>query len=192
MRQAIIIATHKKFKPWLLNFIKTYSSEYVLLFTYNTDESNRYDVKAVLAGIETKYDEFLVFHDTIEIKDNSLFDIVFKEYEGRSVFLRKKSCMFLVKYTKKDLAKLTPQHIQNLYDVKGKLDAVSAEGGFNNLYMQASDPIFLFQDFIDGGVREHKFGRKNMILENKFIKKYKGSWDMEGAMRSESYVPTEE
>jgi len=191
MKQAIIVATCKPYKPWLMDFIKSYNHEYDLVITYNKGNVNRYDAQAVITGLESNYDEFLVLHDTIEIKDNSLFDIVFEKHKGQSVFLRQKSCMFLIKYTKEHLAKLTQENIDKLYDVSNKNEAIAAEGWFNVEYMKISDPVFLFQDFKDNGVREMKYGRKNMVLENKYMKKYKGSWNEETAKKAESYVPTQ-
>ena len=192
MKQAIIIATHNKFKPWLLNFIKTYDSHYDLLFTYNTDVNNICDVKALITGIESDYDEFLVFHDTIEIKDNKIFDIIFEQYKGRSVYLRKLSCMFLAKYTKTDLAEMPSENMQALYKVTNKKEGVNQEDTFNNMYKNVSNPIYLFDDFKDNPVRENKFGRNNMIIENEYLKKYKGSWNMDCVLKSYFYVPTME
>jgi len=192
MKQAIIIATYPTFKPWLINFLKTYNHTYDILITYNTKESNRYDPQAVIAGIESNYDEFLVLHDTLEIKDNTLFDIVFKEHQGKSVFFREKSCMFLAKYTKKDLSNLNKSVIQALYDITDKMSAVRQESEFNYMYRSSNEVITLFDDLKDNGQRDIKFGRRNMVLENKYIKKYKGSWDGDTVAKSLHYIPTEE
>ena len=190
MKQGIIIATHRNFKPWLVNFIKTYDHKYDLLFVFNTDESNRYDPQAVIAGIESNYDEFLVLHDTMEIKDNSLFDIIFEEHKGKSVYFRQHSCMFLAKFTKTDLSKLPADTIKRLYDIVDKNGAVKEEGAFNVEYMAVSNPVYLFNELSDSGEREQKFGRKNMVLENQYIKKYKGAWNMELVEKSKTYIPT--
>jgi len=192
MKQAIIVSTHRKFKPWMVNFVKSYEHDYDLLFVYNTEKSNKYDPQAVIAGIESNYDEFLVLHDTMEIKDNSLFDIIFKEHVGKSVYLRKNACMFLAKFTKTDLAKLPQSTIQRLYDIEDKYDAVFEEAHFNAEYMKVANPVFLFNELKDSGVREEKFGRKNMILENQYIKKYKGCWSPSMIEDSIKYEPTKD
>ena len=57
--------------------------------------------------------------------------------------------------------------------------------------VEIAQPIVLFNDFDKGANNPHeqKLGRDNMILENHYIKKYKGSWDKETAEASVHYIP---
>lgn len=66
-----------------------------------------------------------------------------------------------------------------------KAEAVKFEQEWNRAYIK-NDPNFkvFHQPLHDVEVFEEKFGRNNMILENDFIKKYKGSWHL--GMISES------
>jgi len=188
MKQAIIVSTCKKFKCWRDNFIKTLNTDYPVIFVNNTEEKNMYDVLGVTTGIDLGIEEFLVLHDTMEIKDNAVFDIVFKDHKGKTVFLNPHGQMFLNKYVLKDMLTCGVD-FNPLYQVKDKLGAVMAEGGFHSAIKQKCNPIVLFPEFIDGPKREIKFGRVNMVIENKYLKKYKGCWNQELIQDAKKYIP---
>ena len=171
MKQAIIIPTHKKFSKWLYNCLSTIDTKYPVIVVTNTDDSNQFEMAAVKAGLELEIDEFFVMHDTVEIKDNKFFDLIFEVYKGQSVYCNPQGQMFLNKYKREELLRT------NLPSVHDKLSAINAESKLNGPYKHKFNPKVLFPEFKDNAAREEKFGRTNMILENEFIKKYKGCWN---------------
>lgn len=169
MKRAIIIPSHPKFEAWLnncLSFLK--ESKYPIIIVYNSDECNMFEMKAVKVGLELGLDEFFVLQDTVEVKNISFFDKIF-EMKG-TVFVNPSGQMFLNKYVKEDLERV------NLPGVNDKYSAVRAETELANNLLVLGNVTVLFPDFIDNLKREDKFGRTNMVIENDFLKKYKGTW----------------
>jgi hypothetical protein len=81
----------------------------------------------------------------------------------------------------------------NLFNVKDKWSAVLQEQYFNQEYFKVSNPVILFPPkTFDKGNKENnyemKFGRNNQILENEYLKKYKGTWNPNMIKESEEYV----
>lgn len=172
MKQGIIIPSHKKFRQWLNNLLPTLNTEYTVVIHTNTDGNNEFEMGAVNKGLELGFDEFFVLHDTTEIKDNSLFDKLFVELKGKSVFMNDRGQMFLNKYRREVLLKV------KLPSVHDKRTAVNSEQTLHEDYKRVEQPVILDTNFVDNDKREEKFGRVNMVLENKYLKKYKGTWDL--------------
>lgn len=191
MRQAIIIPTHIDGLAWLDNCLDTIKTDYeiILLFqgkeppntmkydylgrTHAYQTFNGYDPWAVVYGVMNKIDEFFVLHSSCEVKMNSLFKKCFRDHEGKSVALSSYPVlfgMFLGKY-RYEIAKQLPLPI-----AKDKAHAVDLEVTWNNAYCALEKPVLLFDGFVDNDRFEQKFGRKNMVIENEYIKKYKGTW----------------
>lgn len=193
MQQVIIIPTSHKYKPWLLEFLKTYNHSYPIILVFNDANNNQYDAKAVIEGIKYGFDEFLVLHDTMEIKDNAIFDIIFQKYKGESIELVPMNTMFMLKYTKKHLDLIPKQYIDELFAVNDKWSAVVQEAKFSRVYEHYAHPIVLFPFLDRAALNPHEFkhGRDNMIMENNYIKKYKGSWDMPTLQAADKYIPTD-
>jgi len=194
MNRAIIIATCTKYRPWLYNFLSTYSGKYPLYIVHNTDDRNQYDARAVIEGIDQGFDEFLVLHDTLELKDEKFLDVIFEDLAGKSVALTYPNPMFMIKYRKEDLDSLPSEVIDNLKAVHDKWSAVLQEKYFCDKYLRNSKATVLFPklDMAELNRYEYKLGRLNMILENDYLKKYKGSWDVKTANAAKDYIPTQE
>lgn len=61
--------------------------------------------------------------------------------------------------------------------VSNKRDAVTQESVFMEYYIRESlNTNYLFEEFVDGEAYEFKHGRNNKVIENDFLKKYKGTW----------------
>jgi hypothetical protein len=63
--------------------------------------------------------------------------------------------------------------------IETKFEAVQAERFWHESYvMTAGEPIVLFADLTDENATEVRFhnGRENLILENEYVRKYKGTW----------------
>lgn len=146
-------------------------------FDYTHQALNGYDPGALVWARENcKDDEFFVLHDSCIIKDNLLWHVVFNGYAGQSVALATHPTimgMFLGKYLTKIVQKLEPPV------AKDKTHAVELEESYNQSYCQEDYPITVDNPLTISDVFEEKYGRKNMILENRWIKKYKGTWNRE-------------
>lgn len=172
MRQAIVIGSTTATKDWLQNCLNSFGKydKYPIIVVIN-DDFEMGKIKWVYEN--TNIDEFFLLHDTVEIKDTSLFDEAFA-MTGYSYALSDHPTimgMFLGKYRREVLAKFP------LAETKTKREAVLQEITFNQTY-SSFEPNMLVCDppLRNTDIFEDKFGRKNMVLENKFIKKYKGTW----------------
>ena len=171
MKQAIIIPTHKSFNHWYINCVNTIKTKYPLIMVINTDENNQFELAAIHKAISMEIDEFVVLQDTIEIKDNDLFKILFEDYKGKSVFLNPMGQMFLNKYLLSEIKQI------KLPIVTDKMSAINAETNIHREYITKFKPHILFPKLVDNPKREEKLGRTNMIIENEYLKKYKGCWN---------------
>lgn len=131
-----------------------------------------------LGALETarddgKFDQIFLLQDSCEVKTPDLFRLAFEEYRDRTVALGHNLFMFLGKYLRRVL------DVIELPQVRTKGDSIRQEVEFNHGYLQR-DPaaVFLQPQLCDGPVFEEKFGRLNMVLENPWIKKYKGKWSL--------------
>jgi hypothetical protein len=175
MNQAIVIATTPS-SVWLnliRDSLKSYSKYPLIILSDYTYELGK--IKYIYD--HTDIDEFVFLHDTCVIKDLSLFDLCFETYQGISVAFSMcpvKFGMYLGKYRRDTLKRV---EIPTPYS---KIDSVKYEVSFNNAYCQAEpETVLLFNDFHDVPRFEEKNGRNNMVLENQYLKKYKGTWSME-------------
>jgi hypothetical protein len=147
-------------------------------FDYTHQALNGYDPGAVVWAINNleKDDEFMVLHDSCVVKDNLLFKVVFEGYFEDSVALSTHPTtfgMFLGKYRTKIASQLEPPVAED------KAHGVDLEESWNREYCQLEQPIVLDNPLTTSDVFEIRHGRENMILENRWIKKYKGTWKRE-------------
>lgn len=169
--RGIIITTHKSTELFYNDLIKSLEGcKYPITTVINTNDNNQFEKAGLLKGIEL-YDEFIYLHDTVIIKNQLLFDILFDSDKMFSI--SPKFLMYLGKYNSKDLKEL------NLPDVSNKRDAVNMEMWLGDVLCKRFPVITLDNNFIDGNhTFEDKHGRKNMVLENIYLKKYKSCYDV--------------
>jgi len=174
MKQVIVIGSTTRTKDWLQNCLNSFGNynKYPIIVVVN-DDFELGKLKWVYEN--TDIDEFFLLHDTVEIKDTSLFDLAFN-YEG-SFALSKQPVqmgMFLGKYRREILNKMI------IPTTKTKMEAVMQECAFNQEYsILEAKMATIFKPLVNTDVFEEKFGRNNMVLENDYIKKYKGTWSLE-------------
>jgi len=176
MKQIIYVATTPGRYEFISNFLqsmKGYSGKYPV-FIESAYEYGWFDFAR-----NHEWDELLFLHDSCEIKDYSLFDEVFETYKGKSVSFTG------IPYFLMGLGKfLREPYLKASFDTKNAyMDYQTKEFTFGPNYIKHADtPIVLLPDLLDGekieGNRrfERKFGRQNLVLENQYIKKYKGHW----------------
>lgn len=143
-------------------------------YTFHTD--GRYDPGAVVWAMNNLKpdDEFMVLHDSCVIKDNLIFDVVFKGYREETVAFSNYPVlmgMFLGKYRMQIASQL------ELPISKTKEESVDLEESWNKKYCELEQPILLDSYLSTSTKFEQKHGRENMVLENKYLIKYKGSYN---------------
>lgn len=123
----------------------------------------------------TDFDEFFILHDTCEITDNKLWEIVFEKYDGRSVSIAKRFGMLIGKFVRSSLSKV------DLPAVEGRIDGYHLyEEKFPDDYKAIEDYITLCPEFTDEfGCEEFKWNRMNHKLICPYIIKWKGNWNID-------------
>ena len=179
VKQIVYVATTPGRIEFIKNFlesIREYSGKYPIFI----ESACGYDWFDFARNHQ--WDELLFLHDSIEIKDLSFFDLVFETHKGKSVSFSGEPffIMGLGKFLREPYLKASFP-TKNAY-----MDYKDGEFTFGPEYVKyaGEKPVVLFPDFMDseredqGHKRpfEQKFGRRNLILENNYIKKYKGHW----------------
>lgn len=129
----------------------------------------------------TSYDELFFMNESMVCKDNSIWDIVFKKYGGRSVMMSERYLMFFGKFRREMINQLQFPDVHNKYE-----DVMLGEGQWCRQYWELSDHIEIDPledgDTSDVGRFEFKHGRRNLVIENQYFKKWKASYNMETLM----------
>ena len=131
---------------------------------------NGYELGAIEHGARF-FKEFVFLHDTVFVKDTSLFDKVFAKEGG--VALCKNFMCYLGKYNSKVLQEI------GIPRVEKKMEGAIHEVQWNQKYMKADPAWSYFEEVlpINTDKFQDKNGRKNMIVENNYLIKYKATWD---------------
>jgi hypothetical protein len=173
MNQGIVIGSTTQTKDWLQNCLNSFGKydKYPIIVVINDDFELG---KLKWAYDHTDLDEIFLLHDTMEIKDVGLFDEAFEQCAGKSYALSDHPTymgMFLGKYRREIL------RLMDIPITKTKREAVLQETDFNQRYAQL-EPFKVVCDppLRNTDIFEDKFGRKNMVLESEFVRKYKGTW----------------
>lgn len=170
MKQAILILHHKNSRGWLEDCLDSIETTYPIIISNHSGWCTP-GIEKVFN--ETDYDEICILNETILCKDNSVWDIIFKENKGKSVMLGQEYLMFFGKYLR--------EHILPFPEVNNKIDDVLiGEDQWSKGYARLPIEHVGIQPLYDTyQVFEEKNGRNNMILENDYFKKYKGSWNLD-------------
>jgi hypothetical protein len=169
--QAIAIIHRRGPSPWLDDLLESIETSYPLLITNHEG----WMIDGVRETFEkTEFDEIFFLNESMIVKDNSIWDLVFREYEGRSVCVGDKYLMCLGKYLRDKVKQTNVPVVYNKHD-----DVTLGEFGWNRQYMQQA-PDFVTVDLLTDTFEqfEEKHGRTNMILENGYFKKWKHTYDL--------------
>ena len=168
--KGIIVVTYPG-SPWLSDCIASLVGvKYPVYLCINPPGKSAYDMEAFYYAKEHKIYDFFVLHDSMVIKDISLFDKVF-ELKG-NVQLSHIWQMGLGKFNIHNIPELPTKPTDKLSAIR-----------FENSYLRTIKVNHtLFTLLKDTDIFEEKHGKKRMIIENEFIRKYKGTWsnDMVG------------
>lgn len=160
----IIVVTYEG-SPWISECIAgLVGCKYPIHLCINPKKDCPYDPGAFYYAEKHGIEKFIILHDSMVIKDQALFDIAFS-LDG-NVAIGKDFFMCLGKFELKKVLPLPPKPID-------KMSAINFEGKW--LKTIAKDH-FICPELIDKDVFVEKHGEKRMVLENKYLIKYKGTW----------------
>lgn len=171
-KQAIIIGTSDGREKWVEKAVKScVNPKYQVI----SIKDNGFELAHIKTAYEAGFDEFLYLHDSCEVKDHKLFDILFEQSKGKSVALSDWPCLFgmyLGKYTHSALSRV------EIPVITTKLEAIDNEEIWTAKYLEKEiDNTLLLTPCLHDG---HNFvtinDRLYMKLENDYIIKFKGTW----------------
>ena len=168
-KQAIIIGTRPNRKEQLQNCWNSIKSPYLRIAV----DCDGYEIGKIKWVLEhTDFDEFVFLQDSIEIKDNSIFDFCFSYNGGVSLckYPMLLGC-YLGKYERKALEQMS------LPNIKDKSEAVDYESRFATEYLKYGNLLEVGGSLRDVDNFVKKWGHKVMKIENEYLIKYKSIWN---------------
>lgn len=189
MKRGIVITTSEATKDFLADCLASLPQDYSVLLVGNggydpseiIDDGMGLDIEVVvndwngfeLGGIKRgaeRFDEFVHLMDTCVLKEPEVVDFMFSA-EWSICFCRH-FFSYLGKYQTKILKQI------GIPKITTKEEAIECEHLWHRKYKQADPAVMVLQPElpIETDVFVEKYGRKNMVLENDFIIKYKGTW----------------
>lgn len=187
-KQVIFIGTTPQRYDFLMNclsYLDGYDKYPIIIlsdYTYN----GKWRFIQQMKGI----DEFTILPDSMEIIDTSLFDMMFKENKGKNVSVYTKPYPYWIGFGK---FKFSTSNKLRLPIIKTKYDEVLNERVFSKQMLKHDpDCVCLFDDDVSFQENPHpldplkpcwvyKFGRKNLVVGNRYFLKYQGTWDLKDA-----------
>lgn len=173
--QAIVVIHHRADSVWLNECLNSIKTDYPVLVSNHEGW--------VMEGVKkmwetTGYKELVFMNESMICKDNEIWDIVFKQYKGKSVMLGDRFLMFFGKFRRPMVDQLLFPQVHDKYE-----DVILGEGGWCRQYYELNDHIAIEPltdpDITDESNFEMKHGRKNLVLENRYFKKHKATYNME-------------
>lgn len=121
----------------------------------------------------TRWRRWLLVQDSCVVKDQRFFDMV--DAAGGPLLIAPRPCMYLAVYEREALDEI------GIPDVPAGADrriAVAHETAWMDRYVEYAGPAVLFPEFTDDNATrvEDRHGRRNLVLENDYLIKYKGTW----------------
>lgn len=156
--------------PWLKDCLESMrEAKYPIYVAMNSKAFNNYESAGLILG-QKLGDDFVLLQDSTIIKDIRLFEL-FDNHLG-PISLGYEYLMYMGKY---NWASLVEQG--NMPMVNNKREAVDMEIGWLKNYARLNNIPSLFPDFTDRQVFEEKHGKRRMVIENNYIKKWKNCYD---------------
>lgn len=161
--RGIVISASEYSRLFYEDLMKSIKTDYPIYICWEGlgRPEGSFELGAIKKGSEI-FNEFIFLHDTVVIKDNSIFDKLF-EKDGH-VFLTDRGYHYFGKYISSDLPEIP--------EVKDKEEAIKYElTWFTKPYT-----VFEYQLPYNTDIFIEKHGRKNMVCENDYLIKYKGTY----------------
>lgn len=170
LKETVVVATTPGREAWLAECLASIEREVLVLRQGGTWELGK--IKWLYEN--TQLDRFLFLHDSVVVKDQAFFDRMF-EHEGSVSVTDDPGIfgMYMGIYTREHLSRV------ELYSPVTQRDSIQAEVEWTRGYAAAAGNVpVVFSEFRDSrnvGFVEHH-GRRNMVLENDYLRKFKGTW----------------
>ena len=166
----VMVATTPGREEWLAQCLKSFKGHPAIVLS----DPNTYELGKIKWMLDnTKVDRFLFLHDSVVIKDPKFFDIAFSYPKSAALSPDPvKFGMYMGVFHRDTLLKT------GIPEVKTKEEAIYYEVQWCNKYCSLEDVPVMFPGFTDYTAKGTKeiFGRKNLVLENEYLIKYKGTW----------------
>lgn len=168
MNKAIVIVGKPDRAEWLKQCIES-----INYTRYPTIVVNEYAYE--LGRIEwiykhTDIDEFLLLQDSVVLKHSNWLDEVF-DFDGSVSLSNAPFLMYMGKYRREILDKI------EMPKVTSKAESVRLEADWTKIYVEAEDKLKIISTLRDSTKFKKVFGRKNMVIEDDNLIKYKHIWD---------------
>lgn len=176
MRQGIVVGTTADGKRWVDQLMATLDTSYPVV------QICAWELEAIAYGAG-RFDEFVFLPQSTEILDNDLWRVVFEEHVGESVSLAQHPStfgMYLGKYRSEIL------RCMEMPAIHSKGDAIHWEDRWFLPYLAIEPDVVRFDDLPHSDRFEEKFGRMNMRVENRWLRRWKGSWTGMSSVACES------
>ena len=155
-KQALVVVTYSG-SLWLQDCLDSLSGvKYPVHICWSEDGA--YDPEGLYYAERMGLESFILLQDSMIVKDHSIFDIVADIPNCKIA-----NQMFLGKFT-------APYNLPPKPTSKG--EAIDME----TFWYTPKEWETICPEFTDTEVFEEKNGRMNMVLENKYFKKFKGHW----------------
>ena len=122
-----------------------------------------------------KPDSFIYLHDSLVVKDDTLFDLCFSEKQ--TVYFFQRFMSYAGKFRKEILDQIEIPICKTKADACINEDRyANPEYSFIKEYMKLDEGIWLFPGFGDSNIYIDIFGKRRMVIENDYLIKFKGCW----------------
>jgi hypothetical protein len=171
MASAIAIIHKRGQSPWLNELLDTIHTDYPVIVT-NHEGWGIDGVRKMFT--HTEFDEIFFLNETMLVKDNIIWDIVFEKFKGESVAIGENYLMWLGKYLRKHVLQTTFPVVTSKRE-----DITLGEFEWNKQYIGQDSSFYTVGMMTDTFDKyEERHGRTNMVLENEYFIKYKATWDL--------------
>lgn len=170
MRVAVTVGAVSEDSPWLADCLASLEGCRWPVVAHITRDWEL----ATIGWAAERYDEFVFLPESTVVLDQSILDECFERWAGRSVNLGTAQGlafrMYLGKYRGEVVRALT------VPVVRGKEEAIMYEVTWCVAYAHADEYVSLGGPLEHTDVREERHGRTNMVVENEWLRKWKGTW----------------
>lgn len=175
MRTPVVVCTGRGRGGWLADCLGSIREPDVTV-AYSQTDGELGAIRMIYDG--TRWPRWVMLQDSCVVLDQALFRLV--DEVGGPALLAPQPCMYLAIYERKALDEIGIPRVPAGAD---RSSAIRHELDFMGAYVEASQRLgldcpVLFPDFDDAHAvrREERHGRLNLVLQNEYLTKYKGTW----------------
>lgn len=177
----IVIGAARDRSGWLAGLLATVDTDYPVVIDWTWE----FELHSIALGARS-FQEFVFLPYSTEVLDNGLWGLVFDRYQGTAVSLSQTPGpfgMYMGKYLADDVGRL------GCPTVPSKEAAVELEVDWCRGYAELHRYVTL-GDLPHSGIFVERHGRLNMVVENAWLRRFKGSWDVDSVDREVARLAT--